>query len=51
MSNIVYKVVIRLIATDIEIRQGSFSTEEEAWQWVEEHNCPVVDYDVIKAEE
>ncbi len=29
---------------------GGFQTEEEAWAWVDEHNDPFVDYEVIQLE-
>lgn len=46
----VYRVRIRPIATDVEIIKGSFETEEEAWNWVEINNCPLVDYEVFSDE-
>ena len=49
-EDITYKVIIRPIATDIVITKGMFKTEEDAWNWVEANNCPVVDYDVIEAD-
>ena len=49
-EDVTYKVIIRPIAMDMVITKGSFKTEAEAWKWVETHNCPLVDYDVIEAE-
>ena len=46
----VYRVRIRPIATDVEIIKGSFETEEEAWNWVENNACPLVDYEVFPDE-
>ena len=42
-----YKVKITPIIPSIEIWKGPFITMEEAWRWVEENNCPFVDYEVI----
>lgn len=49
-EDITYKVIIRPIATDMVITKGSFTTEAEAWSWIEANNSPLVDYDVIEAE-
>ena len=42
-----YKVKITPIIPSIEIWKGPFVSMEEAWRWVEEHNNPFVDYEVI----
>ena len=49
-KDVVFKVIIRPIATDMVITKGSFKTEAEAWNWIEANNCPLVDYDVIEAD-
>lgn len=43
-----YIVKIYPIATDTVITIGGFETEEDAWKWIEEHNNPLVDYEVIE---
>ena len=43
----VYKVRIHPIATDVEIIKGLFETKEDAWNWVENNDCPLVDYEVF----
>lgn len=50
MKKKVYRVKIRPIATDIEIVTGAFETEEDAWHWVENNDCPLVDYEVFPDE-
>ena len=45
-----YKIRIRPIATDIEIIKGTFKTEDDAWNWVENNDCPLVDYEVFSDE-
>ncbi len=42
-----YKVRITPIIPTFEIWEGPFFTEDEAWEWVKENNCPYVDYDVV----
>ena len=42
-----YKVKITPIIPSIEIWKGPFVSMEEAWRWVEEHNNPFLDYEVI----
>lgn len=42
-----YKVKITPIIPTVEIWKGPFISMDEAWQWVEEHNNPLVDYEVI----
>ena len=42
-----YKVKITPIIPIVEIWKGPFISMEEAWRWVEEHNNPFVDYEVI----
>ena len=34
----------------ITLTEGPFETEEEAWNWVDENNCPLVDYEVVPVE-
>ncbi len=46
----VYRVRIRPIATDIVIIKGAFETEEDAWNWVKNNDCPLVDYEVFPDE-
>ena len=46
-----YNVRIRPIAMNIVILKGPFSSEEEAWEWAEQNNNPLVDYDVLAVEE
>lgn len=46
----VYCVRIRPIATDVEIIKGAFETEEDAWNWVENNDCPLVDYAIFPDE-
>ncbi len=46
-----YKVRITPIIPTFEIWEGPFQTEDEAWEWVEQNNCPYVDYDVVPAEQ
>lgn len=43
-----FKVLIKPIVGDWEFVKRGFGTEAEAWQWVEDHNCPFVDYEVIE---
>ncbi len=31
--------------------KGPFQSEEEAWNWVENNNCPYVDYDVVERDQ
>ena len=50
MKKKVYRLRIRPIATDIEIIKGSFETEEDGWNWVENNDCPLVDYEVFPDE-
>ena len=42
-----YKVKIVPIIPTVEIWKGPFQTEEEAWEWVDLHNNPYVDYEVV----
>lgn len=41
-----YRVKITPIIPIYEVYTGCFETEKEAWQWVDEHNDPFVDYEV-----
>ena len=34
----------------IVIAEGLFETEEDAWNWVNENNCPLVDYEIVAVE-
>ena len=42
-----YKVKIVPIASTSETWEGPFATEKEAWEWVDKHDCPYMDYDVV----
>lgn len=42
-----YKVRIKPIIPTFETWVGPFRTEDEVWEWVEQNNCPYVDYDVV----
>ncbi len=42
-----YKVRIVPIISTFEIWKGPFQTEAEAWEWIDQHNCPFVDYEVV----
>ncbi len=46
-----YKVRITPIASTEEIWIGPFISMEEAWNWVEQHNCPYVDYEVVPVDD
>ena len=46
-----YKVRIIPIIPSIEIWKGPFISKEDAWRWVEEHNNPFVDYEVIPVDD
>ena len=46
-----YKVIITPISTSLGILYGNFATEQEAREWTEQHNCPVVDYEVIQVDD
>ena len=43
-----YFVKITPIIPDNVYWQGPFGSEESAWAWVDSHNCPYVDYQVIE---
>ena len=49
-EDVTYKVIIRPIATNTVITKGLFKTESEAWNWIETHNSPLVDYDVVETD-
>ncbi len=46
-----YYVKITAIIPILEIWKGPFLTAEEAWEWVDHHNDPLVDYDVINVDD
>ena len=46
-----YRVKITPIISIYEVYTGCFETEEEAWQWIDEHNNPFVDYEVEKTKD
>ena len=46
-----YKVKIIPTIPIVEIWKGPFISMEEAWQWVEENNCPFVDYAVAPVDD
>ena len=46
-----YKVKITPIIPICEVYVGRFETEEEALQWIEEHNDPHVDYEIVEVKD
>ncbi len=46
-----YLVQIRPIIGCTTTITGPFETEEEAWKWVDENNCPFADYDVLELDD
>ncbi len=46
-----YAIRIRPIVGNYETVKGFFATPEEAWQWVEDNNDPLMDYDVFEIDD